>query len=217
MDAVAGPDQLSSGGGPHRDHGGRGLLPRCIAPLQARPHPVWYYTGDDDAGRLVRGAESNPGADTVAAWLEEVLEKRDPAVAFLPEGVTPLYEDPVAAVIIGSLPMTDVRGLAQLPPPRPPGDGGGCAQAPGGGGAVGASGSAPESSRGGVKHTRVISPITVDSSSGGTSSAAASPSAGGRAPALKRAALLSPTWRQVRQTGTRCVSVLQSSSGFAFF
>ena len=33
---------------------------RYIAPHQARPHPAWYYTGDDDAGRMVRGAASNP-------------------------------------------------------------------------------------------------------------------------------------------------------------
>ena len=159
----------------------------------------------------------NPNTDMVAEWLDQVLEERDPTVAILSEGVMPLCEDLTALVVIHSFPVMDERGLAQLPPPRPPGDGGSCAQAPGGGGAVGASGSALESSRGGVKHTCVISPITVDSSSGGTSSAAASPSAGGRAPALKRAVLLSPTWRQVRQSGTRCVSVLQSSSRFAFF
>jgi hypothetical protein len=123
----------------------------CIAQLQARPHPAWVYTGDNDAGRLAHSVESNPDTDTVAAWLNQVLEKRDPVVAFLPEGVMPLCEDPAVVVVIGYLPVMDERGLARLPPPPPPSGGDGCTLAPGGGGAIGSSGGMPESSRGGVK------------------------------------------------------------------
>ena len=87
----------------------------------------------------------------MAAWLNQVLEKRDPVVSFLPEGVMPLCEDPAVVVVIGYLPVMDERGLARLPPPPPPSGGDGCALAPGGGGAAGSSGGMPESSRGGVK------------------------------------------------------------------
>ena len=37
----------------------------CLAPLQDRPHTVWFYSGDNDASRLVCGAESNPDATMV--------------------------------------------------------------------------------------------------------------------------------------------------------
>ena len=57
--------------------------------------------------------------------MDQILEERDPAVVFLPEGVMPLCEDPAAAAVIGSLPVTDERGLARLPPPPPPGGGDG--------------------------------------------------------------------------------------------
>ena len=45
----------------------------CLAPLQARPHPAWFYTGDDDAGRLMHGVEFNPDANMVAQWLDVAL------------------------------------------------------------------------------------------------------------------------------------------------
>ena len=38
---------------------------RCIAPLQAHPHPAWRYAGDDDASPVARGAEFSPSSDTV--------------------------------------------------------------------------------------------------------------------------------------------------------
>jgi hypothetical protein len=38
----------------------------CMAPLQAHPHPAWFYAGDDDAGRLMRFAEFNLDANMVA-------------------------------------------------------------------------------------------------------------------------------------------------------
>ena len=60
---------------------------------------------------MVHGAAFNPDADTVVAWLGEVLKERDPVVAFLQEGVVPLCEDPVAAIITGGLPVPDARGL----------------------------------------------------------------------------------------------------------
>ena len=52
---------------------------------------------------MVHGAAFNPDADTVVAWLGEVLKERDPVV--------PLCEDPVAAIITRGLPVPDVRGL----------------------------------------------------------------------------------------------------------
>ena len=160
----------------------------------------------------MRGAEFNPDADTVVEWLDQVLEERDPVVAFPPKGVKPLCEDLAAAVVIGSLPVMDERGLAQLPSPPPPGGGDGRAQAPGGGSAAGARGGMPKSSRGGVKRARAISPITMDSSSGRASSAAALPSAGGRVPVSKWQAIFSPSWQQVRPLSTRCVPVLHFTS-----
>ena len=99
---------------------------------------MWFYTGDNDAGLLARGAEFSPDATMVSQWLDLAMEEKDPAVAFLPEGITPLCEDQ----------EVDARGLAQLPPPPPPGGNGG-GQALGGGVLLGAEEAAPESSRGG--------------------------------------------------------------------
>ena len=94
---------------------------RCIAPLQARPHPTWRYAGDDDASRVARGAEFNPDAGTVATWLGEVMEERDSVVAFLPEGVVPQCKDPEVEIIVGTLPVTDAWGVAHLSQPPPSG------------------------------------------------------------------------------------------------
>ena len=124
-------------------------------------------------------------------------------MAFFPEGVVPLCEDPAVEIIIGSLPVTDARGLAQMPPPPPPSGGGGPGQALGGGVYTGASGSAPEPNRGGIKCSRAPSPILVEYSSSGASSATASPPAGGLPSAPKQPTLFSSTWRLVRPAGAR--------------
>ena len=41
------------------------------------PHPAWLYTGDDDASRLVCGAEFNPDDRTMAGWLDPVMGEKD--------------------------------------------------------------------------------------------------------------------------------------------
>ena len=66
---------------------------RRLAPFQSHIHPAWFYTGDDDASRL----EFNPDDHMVAEWLELAMEEKDPAEAFLPEGVHPLCNDPAAS------------------------------------------------------------------------------------------------------------------------
>jgi hypothetical protein len=105
---------------------------RCLAPLQARPHPSWFYDGDGDASRLGRGAEFNHNDHMVAEWLELSMDEKDPAVAFLHKGILPLCEDPSQEVVLCLHPVMDERGLALLPPPPPPtGHSGG--PAPGGG------------------------------------------------------------------------------------
>ena len=114
-------------------------------------------------------------------------------VSFLPEGVTPLYEDPEAGAVLSCLPEMDERGLAQLPPPPPPGGDGGRAQEPGGGGFARARGDAPESSQGGTKRPRAVSPILVDSSS-----ASPTPSL------LPPLSLLRPSWgKRLPRSGQR--------------
>jgi hypothetical protein len=121
---------------------------RWLALLQARPYPAWFYTGDDDAGRLARGAEFNPDATTVAQWLYMAMEEKDPMVAFLPKVVTPLCADREVEAMLRRHPVVAARGIAQLPPPPPPGGGGG-GQVLGGSVLPEAERDAPESSRGG--------------------------------------------------------------------
>ena len=59
---------------------------RCLAPLQARPYPAWFYAGDNDVSRLGCGSEFSPDAPTVAQWLEVGMDEKDPAVASSPRG-----------------------------------------------------------------------------------------------------------------------------------
>ena len=88
---------------------------RCLAPQQARPHLAWFYTGDDDVSSLGHGAEFNPNDHTVAEWLELTMEEKDPAKAFLPEGVHPLCDDSDSEMVLRLHPMMNERGLARLP------------------------------------------------------------------------------------------------------
>jgi hypothetical protein len=122
---------------------------RCLAPLQARTHPAWFYTGDDDVSCLGRGAEFNPDDHTVAGWLELVVEEKDPANAFLPDGVHPLCEDHDRETVLYLHQAMNEWGLARLLLLSPPsGDGDG--PAPGGGSHPAAVEDAPEPSRGEV-------------------------------------------------------------------
>ena len=88
---------------------------RCLAPLQVRSHPSWFYTGDDNASRLGCGAEFNPDDHMVAEWLELTMEEKDPANTLLPEGVHPLCDDSDSEMVLRLHPMMNERGLARLP------------------------------------------------------------------------------------------------------
>ena len=61
----AGPDQRAPAMGLTGTMVATDFFRRCIALLQAHPHPAWRYVGDDDASPVARGAEFSPSSDTV--------------------------------------------------------------------------------------------------------------------------------------------------------
>ncbi|XP_039834454.1 uncharacterized protein LOC120695223 [Panicum virgatum] len=144
------------------------------------------------------------------------MEEKDPAVAFLPDEVSPLCEDKDREMVLRLHSVMDERGLARLPPPPPPGGAVG-SLVPGGSGCPGTKEGTPEPSHGGAMRPRSVSPILVDyptaspsplpavrtAPAGGSSSTTAT---SGQAPAPKHPMVLSPRWRMRPMVGAMSAS-----------
>ena len=50
------------------------FLSRCIQPLQARDHPMWMYSGDEDIAQV---HPEEVLAKTVAMWLKSITGNKD--------------------------------------------------------------------------------------------------------------------------------------------
>lgn len=90
----------------------------CLAPLQARLHPVWLYTGDDDATRLARGVMASLNESALSHLMKLATGVSDLAVVIIPDHVVPLCGYAGREAIFVALPQVDAQGLA-VPPAHP--------------------------------------------------------------------------------------------------
>ena len=79
----------------------REYLRRRIAPLQQHSHPVWEYSGVDDAMRLRPGGLGSDALDGALAILLNTLS------AEAPEGVLPLFRYPKKEELVKVMPLFD--------------------------------------------------------------------------------------------------------------
>ena len=64
---------------------GMDFLPHRIAPLQTRLRSTWFYTGNNNACLLARGADSNLSKDVLASLIDQFREV-DLWAALIPYG-----------------------------------------------------------------------------------------------------------------------------------
>ena len=90
-----------------------------IAPLQKRSHPVWEYTGVNDATRLFTGENSALDREALDRVANELYGGTNGGVS-LKAGVLPLYADPDNIdSVLAQMPLCNELGI--LPEWAPPG------------------------------------------------------------------------------------------------
>ncbi|RLN04750.1 hypothetical protein C2845_PM13G10270 [Panicum miliaceum] len=69
------------------------FLWRRLAPLQARRNLAWYYAGDDDDTRIVRGAGSGLDEVRLSQLMRLATDEGDLAAGHLPGEIRPLCDE----------------------------------------------------------------------------------------------------------------------------